>query len=542
MRVDARFVVGWTVSLLSVANLAIAQGRDLRLIEAVKNRDRQVLQTLLKQKVDVNAPQPDGSTALHWAAQTDDLESADLLLNAGAQVSTANDYGITPLLLASQNGSAAMVERLLKAGAKPNGAFPTGETALMVAARTGKPGAVQALLIQGADVNAKEPSLGQTALMWAAAQGHSEVVQLLVDGGADVRAKSNPGTFRQPSIVHAGGFTPLLFSARNGDIKSSRILLAAGANVNETATDGMSPLLMSTIRGHLAYAEFLLDQKANADIAAAGLTPLHRAAGEWNSLVTQRIGIATEDNNEWGVLGGMRGQLKLDFIKLLLARGANPNARTTKNPPRYGQRGRAEVWRFEDASHRGHAADFRSHGRRCPGDAPPAGCRRRSEGDDGRRDDSPDPGGGIRYNHDGGRVQEASALETVKLLVELGVDINATNDMGSTALHGAASRGANTIIQFLVDKGADLEAKNARGWTAMTYAEGIFQNNTIVPFPSTEALLSKMGAKPSPPGLVRHKNDEAGVVILGRRGQAGLKPQPGASAKPQPGTAAKPQP
>ena len=131
-----------------------------------------MLQTLLKQKVDVNAPQPDGSTALHWAAQTDDLETADLLIGAGAQVGTANDYGITPLLLACQNGSAVMVEKLLKAGAKPNGAFPTGETALMIAARTGKPGAVQALLVQGADVNAKEPSLGQTALMWAAAQGH----------------------------------------------------------------------------------------------------------------------------------------------------------------------------------------------------------------------------------------------------------------------------------------------------------------------------------------------------------------------------------
>ncbi len=134
---------------------------------------------------------------------------------------------------------------------------------------------------------------------------------------------------------------------------------------------------------------------------------------------------------------------------------------------------------------------------------------------------------GFGHNPDGSRVQEASALEAVKLLVELGVDINATNDMDSTALHGAASRGANSIVQFLVDKGADLEAKNARGWTAMTYAEGIFQNNTIVPYPSTEALLSKMGAKPSPPGLVRHRNDEAGVVIQGRRGQPGTaKPAP----------------
>ena len=527
MRIGARVVVGWTVSVLSVTALAAAQSGDQRLIGAVKSRDRQVLQTLLKQKVDVNAPQPDGSTALHWAAEADDLETADLLIGAGAKAGTANDYGITPLLLASQNGSAAMVERLLKAGAKPSGAFPTGETALMTAARTGKPGAVQALLAHGADVNAKEPSLGQTALMWAAAQGHSEVVQLLVGSGADVRAKSNPGSFRQPSIIHTGGFTPLLFAARNGDIRSSRILLAAGADVNETATDGMSPLLMATIRGHLAYAEFLLDQKASPDIATAGLTPLHRAAGEWNSLVTQRIGIATEDNNEWGVLGGMRGQLKLDFIKLLLARGANPNARTTKNPPRYGSGGGPRFGDSRAPLIGGTPFVFAA----MAGDVPAmrlllaAGADPKATTDD--ETTALILAAGFGYNPDGGRVQEANALEAVKLLVELGVDVNATNDMDSTALHGAASRGANSIIQFLVDKGADLEAKNARGWTAMTYAEGIFQNNTIVPFPSTEALLSKMGAKPSPPGLVRHKNDEAGVEILGRRGK------PGTAARPQ---------
>ena len=138
MRVDARIVVG-TVSILAVTSLAAGQGRDVRLVDAVKNSDRQVVQTLLKQKVDVNAPQPDGSTALHWAAQSDDLATADLLIGAGAQVNTANDYGITPLLLASENGSAAMIEKLLKAGAKPNTAKPTGETALMIAARTGKP-------------------------------------------------------------------------------------------------------------------------------------------------------------------------------------------------------------------------------------------------------------------------------------------------------------------------------------------------------------------------------------------------------------------
>lgn len=526
MRVDARLVVGCTVSLLSVTSLAVAQGRDLRLVEAVKNRDRQVLQTLLKQKVDVNAPLPDGSTALHLAAQSDDLETADLLIGAGAQVSTANDYGITPLMLASENGSAAMIEKLLKAGAKPNAVPPTGETALMTAARTGKPGAVQALLVHGADVNAKEPSLGQTALMWAAAQGHSEVVQLLVEGGADVRAKSKPGSFRQPSIIHTGGFTPLLFAARNGDIKSSRILLAAGANVNEAASDGMTPLLMATIRGHLAYAEFLLDQKANPDIAAAGYTPLHRTAGEWNTLVTQRIGMATEDNNEWGVLGGMRGQLKLDFIKLLLARGANPNARTTKTPPRYGSGGGPRFGDSKTPLIGGTPFIFAA----MAGDVAAMHLLLASGADPKLTTDDQTTAlilaAGFGHNNDGSRVQEASALEAVKLLVELGADINATNDMDSTALHGAASRGANSIVQFLVDKGADLEAKNARGWTAMTYAEGIFQNNTIVPYPSTEALLKKMGAKPSPPGLVRHRNDEAGVVILGRRGQPGTAKPP----------------
>jgi ankyrin repeat protein len=318
----------------------------------------------------------------------------------------------------------------------------------------------------------------------------------------------------------------LLFAARNGDIKSSRILISAGADVNEAATDGMTPLLMATIRGQLAYAEFLLDQKANPDIATAGYTPLHRAAGEWNTLVTQRIGMATEDTNEWGVLGGMRGQLKLDFIKLLLARGANPNARTTKTPPRYGSGGGPRFGDSKTPLIGGTPFIFAAHA----GDVPAmrlllaAGADPKATTDD--QTTALILAAGFGHNPDGSRVQEANALEAVKLLVELGVDVNATNDMDSTALHGAASRGANSIVQFLVDKGADLEAKNARGWTAMTYAEGIFQNNTIVPYPSTEALLSKMGAKPSPPGLVRHRNDEAGVVILGRRGQ------PGTAAKP----------
>jgi ankyrin repeat protein len=214
----------------------------------------------VKQHFDVNARQPDGATALHWAAHWDDLEAADLLIHAGANVNAANDLAVTPLALSCENGNTAMVDKLLQAGAYPNAAVETGETALMTASRGGSLGAVEALLTRGADVNAKEPSRGQTALMWAVAQQHPAIVRALIEHGADIHARShvrhvyvNRGG-RSNGEIEQGGFTPLLFAARQGDINSAELLLAAGANVNETAPDGTSALVVAAHSGHGRFA------------------------------------------------------------------------------------------------------------------------------------------------------------------------------------------------------------------------------------------------------------------------------------------------
>ena len=246
------------------APAAFAQpANDTRLAAAVKNRDAKAFLALLPD-VNVNAAQPDGATALHWAAHWNDVDTADRLIRAGANVNAATDLGVTPLLVACSDAGAAMVIRLLKAGAKPNVTLPSGETALMVAARTGQLESVQALLGRGADVNASEPSRGQTALMWAAAQRHADVVRLLIDAGADLRARSavrprlgfvagnrngtghSAAEQKRLSVeFEDGGFTPLLFAAQQGDVESATLLLAAGADVNDTAPAGTSPLVIA---------------------------------------------------------------------------------------------------------------------------------------------------------------------------------------------------------------------------------------------------------------------------------------------------------
>jgi ankyrin repeat protein len=230
----------WIVFLLSVASFAATSSSDLRLVEAEKNRDGEAVRSLLRQHVDVNTPQADGATALAWAAHWDDLETADLLIHAGANANAANDYGVTALSLACSNANAAMVEKLLKAGANPNATLSTGETALMIAAHTGNVDAVKSLLAHGADVNAKETRRGQTALMWA--EKHADVVRLLIEHGADIHVRST------------GGFTPLLFAAQQGNLDSARILLAAGANVNEATPEDGSALVVASASGHEALS------------------------------------------------------------------------------------------------------------------------------------------------------------------------------------------------------------------------------------------------------------------------------------------------
>lgn len=432
---------------------------DPALIDAVRRQDRAAVQALLKKGIDVNAALPDGTTALHWAAYEDDLETAAVLLAAGAHVNATNEYGIAPLALACENRDAVLVKRLLAAGADPNTtALYTGVTALMACARTGAAEAIQALLTRGARVNARERAHLQTALMWAAAERHSDAVRVLIEGGADVTARSAirhvfvsagfeptaPDSDKQRSIfeVDFGGYTPLLFAARSGDVASARFLLAAGANANDGAPDGTSALVVAVLSGHRELAQLLLESGADPNAAGAGYTPLHAAVLQGDPAV----------------------------VGALLARGANPNVAIVRGTPvpRYSKT------LFLSGSTIGAtpfllAAQFDEpdimralveHGANPllakPDGTTPLMAAAGVGWDSDRRERLVDPAErelAMLQDPDSRRMM-GSGIRAVRLAVELGADVNATNKAGETALRGATRHGFQSVAQFLSAHGA----------------------------------------------------------------------------------------
>ncbi len=476
--------IWWLAPLLSISCFAAGSG-DLRLVDAAKNRNHEAVRSLLQQHIDVNTPQADGATALAWAAHWDDLEAADLLIRAGANVNAANSYGVTPLSLACTNQSAAMVEKLLKAGADPNG-VPAGTPVLMVAARTGNVDTVKSLLAHAADVNARESARGQTALMWAVAEKHPEVARMLIDHGADLHAHST------------SGFTPLLFAAQQGDLDSARMLLEAGANVNEAAPEEGSALVVATHSGHEALALFLLEKGADPNSADAyGITALHYSIMKGLARVSGVRPISGA--------GYLYRPNMPQLVKALLEHGANPNARVPKFPPMPNTR----MFKAIDLT---------------PVDATPfllaaasydAGIMRMlaAHGADPLMTDHAKNtplimaagfAEGITHAVQRPEQDDKDALEAVRAAVELGADVNGANDIGDTAIHGAAYVGANDIVQFLVEKGAKVDAENVYGQTAWTIAAevmtaGVAKDKDLRPrnsHQSTADLLVKLGAKP----------------------------------------------
>jgi uncharacterized protein len=437
-------LLGIAVAVLTVGSVGAASG-DLRLVEAARDGDEAAVRTLLEARTDVNEAQPDGVTALHWAAQRDDLAMAELLLQRGAKVDAANDYGITSLSLACTNGSAVMVERLLKAGANPNATQQSGETVLMTCSRTGNAEAVKKLLVQGADARATESRSGQTALMWAVSEKHAKVVGALVEHGADIRAHSQ------------GGFTPLLFAARVGDLESTRILLAAGADLKETTSDGMSVLLMAAASGHEELSIFLLEKGADPNATdRAGMTALHYAVQKGISTINR---VERLYYNSYLFRPNM-----LELTKALLARGANPNARLSKNPQKFsGVLTLAGATPFFLAAAVGDVNVMRVL---AAGGADPLLTV----------ENNTTPlmvAAGIGRHGTREAEESRNAQEAVKLAVELGANVNAVNKDGETALHGAAYAGEDDIIRFLAQKGAHLDAKDKYGQTPWSIAEGI---------------------------------------------------------------------
>jgi ankyrin repeat protein len=434
------------------------------LIAAVRNGDTQAVQALLKGHADVNGRQGDGATALHWAAHLDDLRTAQLLIRAGARAGVADDAGATPLYLACTNRSATMVGALLTAGADPNAALLNGETALMTCSRTGDVKAVEALLARGADVNRREPRHDQTALMWAAANKHPDVVARLVKAGADLEARSRAYTQTVTSevtqragrealnyTVTRGGSTPLLFAARSGDAESARLLLEAGARVDEALPNGMTALVEAAHSGQHAVAMLLLEKGANPNAGEVGYTALHAAV--------------------------LRGGL--DLVRSLLAHGADPNLRMTKGTP---VRRNSEDFELP-ATLIGStpyflAAKFLETDimRALAG----AGADTRLTMKSGETPLMAAAGSGASPQTDrrglsvldGGKVEdERLVVEAVGAAIAHGADVNAASTSGDTALHAAALLGYDRVIEQLVRAGARLDARNAKGLTALASIE-----------------------------------------------------------------------
>ena len=482
-----QFLAGFTVAVSLWAGVAQAQPAP-DIVEAVKSGNIDEASRLLRSGADADARQGDGTTALHWAAHRNDLEAARVLLDAGATVGAANELGATPLWLAAMNGSGAMVACLLDAGADANAALGMGETPLMSAARGGSLEAVELLLEHGADVNAAERERQQTALMWAVAQKHAAIVHVLLENGADIDARTavwdqlentagntNPtGNYRR----NHGGSTPFLFSARNGHVETARVLIQAGANVNDAAASGVSALVTAAHSGHGPMAIYLLEQGADPNAAEAGYTALHAAV--------------------------LRSDVEL--VSALLAHGADPNAILEHGTPgrqfsadyslRYQLIGANTFWLAAKYGELEIVRTLAEHGAD-PFATPDSGMSALqaamsvTRGTENRRNrvgiPAPD-------RTDAERLTAGASAAHAR---HMGVDVNAADERADTAFHCAVRQGFVSVIELLATRGADLDAANDRDETAMSLAEsdqpipGSYERGTR---PSIAELLRRLGA------------------------------------------------
>ena len=509
--VAIRWVVG-VVGVVVVVMSVTVGAADHPLVDAAQDGEWDAVRALVEQGTDVAARHGDGTTALHWASYWDEADSAAMLIRAGADVNAANDLGVTPIWSACENGSALMVRRLLDAGANPNVPLPSGETPLMTAARTGSADAVRHLLGAGARVDATA-GRGQTALMWAVAQGHAAVVGALLEGGADVEARSDiwtevvktspePWNPEYIADVPQGGYTALLFAARVGDLDSARLLVGAGATVNDAAPYGTSATVVAAHSGHGDVARLLLSHGADPNAADAGYTALHAAIlhkdaalvralldreADVNAAVKRSTPVRRDSVDYYlhpSYVGATPFWLAArftapDIMRLLAQRGADP---TLVHYPTYWEgtlaanKNRSQV---NEGATTALMAAVGLGGRdplvavnrldRIAESAPVRSTRR-----------EPNP---IEL--------EAVRLEAVKIAAELGVGVNIANADGDTALHAAAARGHDSIVDYLVAHGARLDVTNAAGQTPLALAE---LGRRGAPHQSTIELLRRLGA------------------------------------------------
>jgi ankyrin repeat protein len=495
------------ICVVLVLSAAAAYGATTEVADAAMRGDREAVRAALARKADVNSAQIDGSTALHWAVERDDVELTDLLIRAGARVTARTREGVTPLQLAATNGNAPIIDRLLEAGADPNAALtPSGDTALMMAARTGKTDTIRVLVEAGADANATETWGGTTALMWAVSEGHAGATRMLIDAGADVNARSHyvaaangrgfegrtplaSATDAKAAEFASGWLTPLMFAAREGDAELARILVGSGADVDAVAGDGKTALAVAIFNGNYEVASYLVDNEADVNKAdAQRFTPLFWAVDRGN--------METAPNFPWMVTAD-----PMPLIRKMLDAGANPNA-IVNNTPRARMREGSPRIVFATALMRAaFAADLElvklllAHG------ADPSIIS-----GDGETMLSAAAGLAFIHGYHRGKPPE-ERLQVVNLFVELGNNVNQEDDYGITPLMAAGNYGDVPIIQYLIDAGADMSAhdlgkKNDGAFGSsneplmpIDYAIGVgtfVPNNAVIIHEDAVALMAKV--------------------------------------------------
>jgi ankyrin repeat protein len=516
-------ILPWILAALAAS--ATGQTHDSTLATAAMEDDIARVRLLLKQGADVNGAQGDGTTALHWAAIRNDFEIGRLLIHSGANVNaTTRIGGLTPLYLAATAGNAAMISELVNAGASAKATNSiNGTTALMKAAAAGSVEGVKLLLDHGADPNAKESGLGQTALMFAAAADRADVISLLAARGADLKVTSKvtriepqkdpdsedfpldadlilhanlpPGKAaaaalagRRASPTVSGGMTALLLAARDNRVSAARALLDAGADVDQpSAGDKSTPLVMAIINGHFDAAKFLLDRGANPNgINQDGLAPLYATIdAQWAPVAGGPVPLTVREKTTY-----------LELMKVLLDRGANPDARLGRKlwfRPAFhdqmwiGTPGSTAFWRAAQATDLSAMRLLVAHGAdaKLPSD----------EGDTALM-----LAAGVGWAGNFTRNAPDFAFDAARFCLELGLDVNAQDVTGYTALMGAAWRGDNDLVRLLIEYSAKLDARTHRGWSATDMATGPYLRTTGgTPHPDTVALLLKLGAPPLTP-------------------------------------------
>lgn len=517
-----RSVSAWFIAGVLVTPVFAADATDALLATAAMNRDFDTVRALLAERgADVNAMGPYETPALHWIVRVEDIELTQRILDAGANPNLANAYGLMPLHLAIENKDADMVSLLLERGADPLQPDRTGESPLILAARSGSVEIVSALLDHGAEPDAREPNFDQTPLMVAVRAGAADVVQLLLSKNVDVNSQSKPGAvpeFRLPGAnagskgvgIVRGGWpergerapiggakTPLLYATRAGHLELTRLLIEAGADIEQADGNGVTPLLNSVLNAtvetldrpeaqHITVAHYLLERGANVNAGDwYGETPL------WAALVLRNLDVNGADKNN-----GIDRVAALDLMRTLLEKGADPNARTKEQQPEH-----RFVTRLGDLSWVDFTGQTPFLRAALAGDVTAMhllldhGADPNIATDAGTTPLMAAAGINWVFNQTFDEGQE-SLLEAVKLAHSLGNDVNAINSMGLTAVHGAANRGSDDIIRWLAAQGAKLDVADKEGRTPVTWAHGVFlATHPPVDRPETAALIETLMAE-----------------------------------------------